>query len=628
MAHDTHGTSLDAGPAARTRALAALASEPFDAVVAGGGITGAAVARDAALRGLRVALVEREDVGSGTSSGSSKLAHGGLRYLKQGHLGLVRQSCREREILKALAPHLVERIAFLYPLYARGTFPGHATPPWMLHLGLALYDRFAGHGASRHRMLDPDAACAEEGAIRRDALVGCGAYFDATLDDARLTLATALGAMRAGAVVLTRTEATGVERDARGLVRAVHVRDREDGRPLRVEARMVVNAAGPFAARVAAALSEDEAHETSRTFAAPSTIGRAFAHNGEPPHLRLTQGVHLVLPHARLPLSHAVVMTSPDDGRMAFAIPWSGVILVGTTDTDIASPDDARVRASDVTYLLRTVAAAFPSVTIGPADVQATTVAVRPLVESRKKRRAAPSDVPREHVITVDASGCLTVAGGKLTTGRAVAEEIVDRMVRWLDRHGGVSARPCSTARVPLEGGDIPDLPAWIEQLRRRATLPARIPPPALDRIARAYGSAAPAVLARAREHARLGEALLPEGRLLAAEVAHMAEHEYARSVADVFARRTRLLITDPSHGRDAIERVGEILSQTLRWTSARCAAECAAYESEIARMWTWREEATTAGDPNANPTTHPTRRPARAPEGSGASSTRGQVAG
>ncbi len=318
---------------ARRTALAALAAEPFDVLVIGGGINGAGIARDAALRGLRTALVEQGDLASGTSSRSSKLIHGGLRYLEQGHVRLVLEACRERERLRRLAPHLVRPQRFVYPVYAGG-------PVSKLKLGLGLfaYDLLAGWwSVARHRMLSAAATHEAEPTLRTDGLRGAGCYWDAQTDDARLVLETALAAASEGAVVASYAGVTALVRSG-GRLTGARVIDRLSGEAIEVRAAVVVNAAGPWVDRVTA-LDEPAA-----------------------PRLRLTKGVHVLVRRDRIGHRDAIVLHARRDRRVMFVIPWGEVSLIGTTDTDhVGGPDTPPVvEPDDVAYLLETVNHYFP----------------------------------------------------------------------------------------------------------------------------------------------------------------------------------------------------------------------------------------------------------------------------
>ena len=390
----------------------------FDLVVLGGGINGVAVARDAALRGLNVALCERSDFGEGTSSRSSKLIHGGFRYLQQLQFGLVRESCQERAVLRRIAPHRVTPLPFLFPVYKT-----HKYRAWMLHGALSIYDRMDS-SSQPHRNLGADELLRLRPELLPRGLEGGALYYDALTDDALLTLETARGAYEAGAAVLSYAEVAEFYATRFGL-EAVDVRDRLSGRTLRVRARVAVRAAGPWT---------DE--------------GR----RGRPPMLRVTQGSHCVFRRSRVPGDEAVVALHPSDRRPLFAFPWRDVVIAGTTDTDYhGSLDRVLASRADVDYILEALNHTLPGLRLTAADVVGTYSGLRPLLRQEGVRESV---VSREHVIREEGPGLLTVAGGKLTTHRRMAQEVVDRVVRLLPGPAG-AARTAEVALPCLEGDEV-----------------------------------------------------------------------------------------------------------------------------------------------------------------------------
>ena len=546
--------------AARHAALAALAAGPFDLLVVGGGINGAGIARDAALRGLRTALVERGDLASGTSSASSKLVHGGLRYLEQGHVRLVLQACRERERLRRLAPHLVRPQRFLFPVYAGGPVSRAK-----LALGLWAYDLLAGWWqVHRHRMLSADAVRRVEPALRTEGLRGGGLYWDARTDDARLVLETALAAAEAGAVIVSYAEVTGFLKEA-GRIVGARVRERLGGNELDVRARVVVNASGPWMDAVAR-LDEPG-----------------------PPRLRLTKGVHLVVPRARVQNRDAVVLHALRDRRVLFVIPWGEHALIGTTDTDHPGGPDVpcTVEPDDVAYLLETVNHYFPAAGLAPADVVSAFAGLRPLVAPEPGRRFLPSDVSREEAIFVSRAGLISLAGGKLTTYRLVAAEVVDRVIAALGRLGDPRRFGRSrTATLPLPGGR--DHPARLaaEALARDGN---GLPPAVVGHLAHRSGSRLGEVLAllgRDRTLAAPIAAPLPDPR---AEVVAAVEREWALTPEDVLRRRTHVALCDPEQGTGVAAEVAALMARALGWDPARIRGAADAYVRAVAearRRW------------------------------------------
>jgi glycerol-3-phosphate dehydrogenase len=395
----------------RGRALAALAGPPFDLLVIGGGIVGAGVARDAAARGLRTLLLERSDFAAGTSSRSSRLLHGGLRYLAQGRLGLVREASVEKMRLSRIAPHLCQPLPFLFP-----SWEGSGWPLWQLALGVRLYDLLCG-GRNLGDSATLDAAELRRllPGLRREGLAGGTRHYDAMTNDARLVIDTLRSAAAAGATL--RNYAAFVSASPAGAGWTCSVRDEDGGAGVEVTTRAIVNAAGAWASRL------------------PRSGLR----------LRLTKGAHAVIDRARLPVAEAVVL--PAGKRVLFVIPWGQRLILGTTDTDFeGDPADVRADPEDVRSILVVVNAAFPAARLGPGDVIATWAGVRPLIAPRHHEAGAPSDISRRHVIREAEPGWFDVAGGKLTTYRLMAEQTVDRVGRLLGRR----LPPSPTAAGPL----------------------------------------------------------------------------------------------------------------------------------------------------------------------------------
>lgn len=387
-----------------------MASALLDLLVIGGGIVGASVARDAARRGLRVGLVEQADFAFGTSSRSSRLLHGGLRYLSQGRLGLVREASIEKRRLHAIAPHLAEPLAFLFPSYR-----GSGWPLWQLRLGVRLYDLLCNNrNLGRSSGHDRADLVARVPGLRQEKLAGAVRYFDALTNDARLVIDTLRSAEDAGALLANYTRFVAAER-AKALWR-VTVQETNDGptRPVVLATRAVVNATGPWSDRV------------------PRSAVR----------LRLTKGIHLVLDRSRLPVPDAVVLT--EGRRLLFAIPWGERVILGTTDTDYeGDPAGATCEAADVDYLLTQANDAFPAAQLRRTDVIRSWVGLRPLVADPAGH---PSDISRSHDILHPEPGWWDIAGGKLTTCRLMAEQAVDAVIEELR----LEARACDTADVPL----------------------------------------------------------------------------------------------------------------------------------------------------------------------------------
>jgi glycerol-3-phosphate dehydrogenase len=539
--------------AARAAAFAALGAEPFDLLIVGGGINGAGIARDAVMRGLRVAVVEQGDFGSGTSSRSSKLIHGGLRYLEQGHVGLVLESVRERERLRRLARHLVRPQRFFVPVYEDGPVGF-----WKLSAGLWAYDLLAGWwNVHRHRMLSASAARDAEPALRSEGLRGAGVYWDCRTDDARLVLETLLSAAREGAVALSYCRVTAFEKEA-GRIVGARVLDRLGGAQTVARAKVVVNAAGPWVDTVAA------------------------LDGPGPGHLRLTKGVHIVVPRAPIGHRDAMVLNAVRDGRVMFVIPWGEHSLVGTTDTDHhGGPDTPPVaEPDDVAYLLETVNHYFPRAQLGPGDVVSAFAGLRPLVAPAPGTTLDPSETSREEEILVSASGLVSIAGGKLTTHRLIAAKVVDRVAKVLRQSGDPRRIGRSrTGKHPLPGGTADPAALAASAISRDGH---GLPPAVVGHLAERYGSRLDEVLGHVGRDPALGAPIVPTLPDPRAEVVTAVEDEWALTLEDVLRRRTRVALCDEANGKAAAASVADLMAEPLGWTPEAAHAAADAYTSTV----------------------------------------------
>ena len=516
-----------------------------DLVVIGGGVTGAATARDAALRGLSVVLLEREDFAAGTSSRSTKLLHGGLRYLQSHQFRMVRESVRERELMLRLAPHIAHARPFIYALYKGDPEGRH-----LLNAGLSLYDLFSGSPLKRrHRMLDARGVLEHEPHLDPRGLVGGGLYHDVLTDDARITVDTVKGAAAAGALVMNHAEAVALRRE-RGRVRGVVAADRLSGDELTIRGRVVLNAAGPWIDDVRRLESPDE----------PRLLGP-------------TKGAHIVLRKADFPLGNAVFLRAPRDNRVVWPIPAleEGLVYIGTTDTTYGgSLDEVVADADDVDYLLEVANRTIPDARVDRSDVVGTWAGLRPLIAPGQETQA--SSVSREHAIVRGPGGMLTIAGGKLTTARVMARQLVDAAVRVLAEEHGLRGVPASrTHEIPLAGGDEAGI------FRARREIAALGLDPGVERRWARYGSDGAALARRVRADPAAGRPL-GEGDLTAAELRHAVEDEMAASLADVLIRRTSTFFWTADGGLGEIEPVAGELGRLLGWSADRRAREIAAY--------------------------------------------------
>jgi len=471
-----------------------------DVLVIGGGIHGVALARDAALRGLSVTLVEQGDLASGTSSRSSKLVHGGLRYLETGQFGLVREALAERRTLLATAPDFVRPLPFLLPADEGGR------PTWQVEIGLLLYDRLTRKGPlPRHRRLSNEEACALEPTLPLAGHAGAARYFDACMDDAGLVVANAVAAARAGARIATRTRVEALVPGWRATVRHA------DGARETIEARVVVNAAGPWI-------------DALRATAGALPAGA--------PSLRPTRGTHIVVP--AITREHALLLFARLDRRVFFVVPEGEHSLVGTTDVDdLAGPDHVAPTAEDVRYLLDELAGRWPQHSAAHDPLHATSRAFAGLRPLARGNPARPWDNRREARLVVE-NGMYSMVGGKFTTARLYAERVVDRVVDDLGRR----AAPCATRVAILPGPSDPELAA------ARARWWERDP------------ASAPGGLAPAR-----------------ADVEVAIEHLFARRVADVVWRRGQLWL-DGVQAAAAAHLVGQWMAERLGWSATECTAQ------------------------------------------------------
>jgi glycerol-3-phosphate dehydrogenase len=533
---------------ARDRAamLSRLATERFDVLVIGGGITGAGAALDAASRGLRVALVEARDLASGTSSRSSKLIHGGLRYLEQFDFKLVYEALRERDLLVSkLAPHLVKPVSFMYPLYKKVV-----ERPYV-GAGLVLYDAMEGprRPVPHHRHLTARGALKRAPALSPDRLAGAMLYYDAQVDDARHTLTVARTAAAHSAVVATRVSAVGLLREPDGTrVTGARVRDEESGREITVTSEVVVVCAGVWT---------DQVHELAGVQAGY--------------RVRMSKGVHIVVPRAAVDANTGMILRT--DKSVLFFIPWGEHWIVGTTDTDW-SGDRAEPTATeeDIEYIL----AAANRVLAHPltrADVTAVYAGLRPLVDPRVGHNGSKptTKLSREHVVDAPVPGLVSVAGGKFTTYRLMARDVVDAAVADFGREVPGSV----TEQVPLLGAD--GLAA-VQPAAGRLAEDYGVTRAAVEHLLGRYGTLAEEVLKPIRADAGLARPLAEPHPYLRAEVAYAVTHESALHVEDVLMRRTRLFIESADAGVGAAADVSAIMGRLLGWSRRRRAAETRRY--------------------------------------------------
>jgi glycerol-3-phosphate dehydrogenase len=530
------------GPDSRAKALQRMADETFDIVVIGGGVTGAGSALDAATRGLSVALVEQRDWAAGTSSRSSKLIHGGLRYLEQLDFGLVREALAEQTLMiDRLCPHLVRPVPFLFPLTE------HVWERAYVGTGTVLYDLLAGRRAlPHHRHLSRSGALRLFPSLKSDAIVGAIEYYDAQVDDARHTLTLARTAALHGAVLATSARVIGLVWSG-SEVAGVRFRDLESGREIDVRARQVINATGVWT----------------------DQIQRLTGHGGV--KVRASKGIHLVVPRDRIQGECGLILRTASS--VLFVIPWKQHWIIGTTDTDwnldLAHPAASR---HDIEYLLQTVNAVLTR-PLSPSDIEGVYAGLRPLLHGESE---VTSKLSREHAVSQAVRGLISVAGGKYTTYRVMAKDAVDMAARRMDRPVAASC----THLIPLIGAD--SYPGFVnrrETIAREAGLRAEQVQHLLER----YGSRVTELLSLIRQRPDLGAPLDGAEEYLRVEIVYAASHEAALHLDDVLTRRTRISIETFDRGLNAAPSVAALMGDVLEWDEATRARELQHYEARVA---------------------------------------------
>ncbi|MBO8163971.1 MAG: glycerol-3-phosphate dehydrogenase/oxidase [Brevibacillus sp.] len=524
----------------RTDALKEMAADELDLIVIGGGITGAGIALDASVRGMRVGLVEKNDFGSGTSSRSTKLIHGGLRYLKQGEVKLVQEVGRERAILYQNAPHIVVAAPMLLPIYKGGTYGYLASS-----IGLYVYDWLAGvERKERRRMLNREETLRQEPLLKADGLKGSGLYYEYRTDDARLTLDLMKTAAQHGANVVNYAEVKQFLYRS-GRVCGVLVEECVTGRTCHLYAKQVVNAAGPWV---------DEVRKLDGSL----TGKRLF----------LTKGVHLVVNHERLPVKQSAYFDTPD-GRMVFVIPRGRITYIGTTDTAYdLSIDTPRTTKEDRDYLLRAVNAMFPSVALTKEDVLSHWAGLRPLIYEEGK---GPSELSRKDEIFISDSGLITIAGGKLTGFRKMAEKVVDLVADNLMKETGKHYPPCSTEKIVISGGERMGYAAyedWKKEMFKTGTAKG-IDPRTVTEWIETYGTNTLKIYERFDAlSTKDGHSSMAE-RELTAQLLYSLEEEMTVSAVDFLRLRTGWTYFNLKKAEENKEKVITLMAQLAGWDQA-----------------------------------------------------------
>jgi glycerol-3-phosphate dehydrogenase len=543
----------------RSAALREMAGEGVEILVIGGGITGAGVALDAAARGFRVGLVEKADFAGGTSSKSTKLVHGGIRYLPQFDIGLVHESLVERGLLMRNAPFLVQPIGFVLPLYkgAKRPLGTPVSPPrgigmsYVLLSGLMMYDLLAGRlGLGRHRRLGAQRAMRMAPCLKEDGLVDAFIYYDAQTDDTRLTSTIIRTAVGTGALAANYAEVTGFTQSG-GRITSAQVRDLLSGGVLDIKVGTVVNAGGVFAGRIEALAGDD-----SQVRIEPA------------------RGIHLTVPRSALKIGKsAVVLPETEDGRILFIVPWGPRVTIGTTDTFGGNIDHPVADEEDISYLLRHVNS-YMRCHLTEEDVISTWAGYRPLVSPRKPG-VSSARLSRSHVVLDSQGGMVTIVGGKLTTYRRMAQDTMDHVARSL--HVPVSH---VTEHMPLAGSE-----GWEEALEpvRASAATYGLQPDTLRRLG-AYGSSAVTILQLLEEDQTLARRVVPDLPYIMAEVVFACRYEMAMQLDDVLTRRLHVTIEDWNHGLEAAGEVAAVMSHELGWDSTQTEDQVARYREIVLR--------------------------------------------
>lgn len=521
--------------------------QPYDLLVIGAGINGAGIARDAAMRGLRVLLVDKGDIGGGTTSWSTRLIHGGLRYLEHYEIDLVRESLREREKLLRIAPHLVHALGFLIPIYK-----GDNRGPALIRLGMLAYDVLSfDKSLPRHRMLSREGALGQEPGLAPEGLRAAAFYYDAQMEyPERLAVENALSAHDAGALVLTYEHADDLLVEG-GRVVGARLRHEETGATSEVRAALTINVSGPWV---------DEVLEGQASLPEQRLIGG-------------TKGTHIVVsPFPGAPRSALYVEAG--DGRPYFIVPWNDLYLIGTTDTRFRGDlDHVEASEEEIEYLLRETNKVIPGAGLERADVRYTYSGVRPLPE---KQDGQEGGITRRHVIKDHApelEGLISIIGGKLTTYRELSQQTVDAALAKLGRR----ARPCRTGELALPGGNVSDFASFAREFTRDAGVEERV----ARRLLRLYGSRAEDVLALTGQEPALGEIIDPVTGLIAAEVVHALRSELATTLQDILLRRTMVAL-GPAAGLGADRIVAEVAMRYGGWDEARAELEVERYRDRM----------------------------------------------
>lgn len=533
----------------RQKALKSLKEDPFDLLVIGGGITGAGIAYDAAMRGIKVALVEKNDFASGTSSKTARMVHGGLRYLQQFQFGLVRQAVRERGILHKLAPRLVKPTPFTYPIYQKDK-----ANYLLVSIGMWLYDLLSFfRNYKLHRMLSPQKLEKLEPQLRQKDVVGAARYYDCLVDDARFTLEIIRSAHYSGATVANYLKVEElVKRENR--VTGVILKDMISGQVISAKADVIVNATGVWADEIR--LMDDP--NASKI-------------------IRANRGTHVVIPRSKLQVNSAVAFTGADGKRAMYVVPWENTCIAGTTDVDHDNNiDNVSASPEEVDFIIASINKAFDGVTIEPQDVISTYAGLRPLLGSEEKSAYLAS---REHEIFISEPGLISVAGGKLTTHRQMAQEVVDEIVKILEDQFGMSGLSnCKTKEVPIAQEKFELMAEELNDFHHRFGLALE----SVQRLFSIYGFGYQKISDLIFSDLEWGQRLIPELPYLKAEVLYSIKYEMAMTLEDIMVRRLHIFHEVQDQGVTVAGEIAKLAGLQLEWDSAEIGKQLTQYSERV----------------------------------------------
>jgi glycerol-3-phosphate dehydrogenase len=545
----------------RLASLKRFGEEQFDILIIGGGITGAGIALDAATRGLRAALVEKRDFASGTSSRSTKLIHGGLRYLEHFDFALVREALIERATLTKIAPHLAEPFSFVIPIYQNSR--KNYDRPLKMRAGLVLYDLLAGrYGFERHRRLSRDEALRMASQLDPQGLKGAFLYFDAVTDDSRLVAEIIKAAHERGAAIANYAGVSGFSKKD-GKITGVQVRDELNGSEINARARIVINATGVWMEDILN-LNGRKSDRLSKT-------------------VRPSKGIHLTVSAERLKVKSAWLIPSLTGHRFYFVVPWEGRVNIGTTDADYQGDKDSpRAEPREVDEILGAINSYFPSAQLEPADVISTWAGLRPLISDHDAKNT--TEVSRKEEILETSDGLISISGGKLTTYRRMAERVVDLAARRLSEKFGIDSGDTRTNEIPVGGGELDR--NVLKRIARRLAESEKLSPETSEHLVYSYGSNYRLLIDLMQSDEQLRKPLIEGLPHLCAEVVYASRYEMALTLADVLARRTRLAILAGEESVKCAPVVAGLMARELGWDRNEIDRQIGKFEEEFEREY------------------------------------------